>query len=307
MITDYVAAAIAAAEASETPSSEPAAEEVQPSTPEPASTGTAETDSSDNSPPVEKKPDSLEAPAKVDRVAKGFEDLAREKAMFRAEREKFKAEQAEAQEFANLRIAAKKKSAMALLAAAGIPWSQAAQEVLEGTGGGAPEKKESTPEEDPREARIAALEREIATAKAAAGRADVMTKLNTKVREMADKFPLVESAGEAAKALDYIEQYFAQHNELPGETADETMEIALEVVETRLKKEAERWEKVLTKWRGGASVSTVKPATPPAPSQVAQNRTLTNTASAGPSNTQKARPKTADEYRLAALQAMADS
>ncbi len=302
MTTDYIAAATAIAnnepapEAPAAPVPVVAEANAAPAAPD-AVTGAAvspEADKKEVSPPADKKPEPT-------RVEKGLEDLAREKAAFRQEREAAKAEISEARA---MRDAAQKGDAMALLAAARIPWSQAARQVLEGHG--KPEAKAPAQEEvDPRDARLAALEKEIATTKERAARADLMGQL--KERTTGGKYPHLAAMEAEPEALSYIEQYFKETGELPGKTLDETLEIALEAVETAKAKEAKRWEGVLTKLRPGAVVPVSKSVVPAvgAVSQLAA-KTLTNNVGSGPQSSSAApkKPRTDEEYRLAAIEAL---
>lgn len=299
---DYVAAATAIAEgpAPEVPAAVETLIPAGANSSEPVEVSTvAET-------PGEEKPleaDKIEAPPPADkkpasRIEKGYEDLAREKAAFRKEREAAGAERA-------LSEAAKRGDAMALLAAAGIPWSKAAQQVLDGTG------KRSAPEveePDPRDQRLAALEQEIATTKASAMRQQLMGNLKELTKDA--RFKHVAGMEAEGQVIGYIERYFNETGELPGSNLQETMEIAAEAVETQLAKEAARWSKVLTGFKGGATVPSSKSVVPAAgaSSQVA-SKTLTNNVGSGPAPASAApkKPKTDEEYQRAALEALTAS
>jgi hypothetical protein len=109
------------------------------------------------------------------------------------------------------------------------------------------------------------------------------------------------------EAVAYIERYFNETGELPGENIQETMEIALEAVEAHYVKQAEKWAKVLTPGNTSSSVAGNKQAVPAAGAVSQQAaRTLTNNVGAGPTPnsgaTQKA--KTEEEYILDAIQAL---
>lgn len=303
---DYVAAATLIAEGPVPGAEAPAAVVPPEPPPTPASaTGTEGTTVAENpvlpegdkkevSPPADKKPEPT-------RIEKGFEDLARERAAFRAEREAAKPQLESARAMTE---AAQRGDAMALLAAARIPWSQAARQVLEGHGTKSPQN-EKTDEVDPRDARLAALEKEIATTKEQAARANLMTQLKSR----SSKYPHLSALEAEHEAMAYIERYYNETQQLPGQTLDETLEIALEAVEAVKAKEAKRWEGVLTKLRPGAVVPSSKTAVPAAgaTSQQAATKTLTNDHGSGPrsaSNVAPKQPKTAEEYQLAALEAL---
>lgn len=295
---DYINAAIATAEpapegAAPVPEA-PAPVEEQPvelEAPPPA-------DDVPEAPPVVKT-EAPPVPKPVDRVTKGFEDLARDRAALRAEQAKFKADQISPEDRALL-AAAKSGSAMSLLAAARIPWSQAAQEVLDGT---KPTKKyEAPPEPDERDKRLAALEQEISSRKAAETRHNVMSQLQAKTKAGATKFKLTAQLGEEEKAIRFIEQHFNRYGELPGETLEESMEIALEAVEMQLVKEKKRWDS-LTAPKG--MVTNPPKAEVPAVGAVSQQapKTLTNQTGSGPSKVpvQSPKAKTSEDYVNAAI------
>ncbi len=298
MTTDYIAAAtaVASGEAPAAPVVEaPAAPAVAEVKPEVAATAPTTPEASAPAAAAEApKPD---AP-KPDRVTKSFEDLAREKAAFRAEKEKFSGGRAK-----SLDEAAAKGDAMALLAAAGIPWSKAAQQVLEGVGKTA--TPEQPPEPDERDRRLAALEQEIAGTKAQNVRASLMRELTSRTAAAPAKFKYVAGLKTEHEAIKFIESYYNQTGELPGGDINESMEIALEAVETHYAKEAQKYAS-LTPVSANATISTGKQAVP-AVGAVSQQapKTLTNSTGSGPSSASgsKSRPKTSDEYIAAAIEA----
>jgi hypothetical protein len=298
---DYVAAATAVAESASEPEAgaspeAPAVQETQPApvadivTPAPAPA------------PSETKPEP------VSRVAKSFEDLARERVALRGEREKLKTEGAELSRSRALADAAAKGDAMALLAAAGIPWSKAAQQVLEGHGVKPPVESEAPQADDPREARLAALERELSTSKAQAARENVLGQVRARVASDATKFRFTASLKAEAEAIRYLEQFHNETGELPGSNIEESLEIALEAVEAHYTAEAKKWAGLLTPGSGPVTLPISKPVVPPVGvvSQQAAPKTLTNNVGSGPSSAtpgEKPGRKSDDDYIIAAIQA----
>ncbi len=226
--------------------------------------------------------------------------MAAGKAELRKQREAMEAEYAPYKELA---AAKKSGSAMAVLAAAGISWKDAAREVLEGGAGPAAKITKEEPV-DPRDARIAALEQESANAKANAMRQKVTGDIDTMVKGN-PKFKHIEKMEGTSQVITFIEEYHRQTGELPGSNLAESLEIAAEAVEVHLKKEADRWAKVLQGF-GGTATPDVKAAVPAAEATSQQAKTLTNTTGSGPKTAPVAskKPKSPEEYRQAALDAL---
>lgn len=301
--TDYLAAAIAVANApadSAAPAGEPAGaapDQGALEAAEPAEAAESEPEEGEAEP---EKP--AAAPPKPDKITKSLADVAAAKAELRRERA---ALDAEAGPVKAVLQALKTRDAMALLAAANIPWSEAARQVLEGTGTKPPKKQAAESEdEDPRDARIAALEQENAANKANATKAKVLGAVSALVKDN-EKFNHIAKLGEESRVLEYIERYHAQTGELPGETLEESLTIAAEAVEVQLKKEAARWQKVLQPASGAATLLP-KAAVPAAEATSKQAKTLTNSTGSGPKTapvTSKA-PKSPEDYQRAALEAL---
>jgi hypothetical protein len=277
------------------PEAPPAADAAAPAEPELA-------DSDGKLEPAD-EPEKPAAPAlaiKADKVTKTLEDVAREKSALRAERAALAKDKDRAARAEALLEAAEKGDAMRLLTAAKIPWNAAAKQVLEGVPDKAP-----APAGEPSaaERRIEALERELAQNKAQANRIAVLTKVHDQAKSD-PKFKFVAGLDASERALQYLERFHAETGELPGQTLDESIELALEAVENQLSREADRWRPLL------GSGATSAPAAKPAVSKVAVSqqapKTLTNDTGSGPKpapgNTRA--PKTEDEYRADALKLM---
>ncbi len=298
---DYIAAATSVAEGTPAPEApvevEPVAPVAVPAPPSGEAEAPIEVPDAGAAPEVKADPPA-EKPSS--RVEKGYEDLAREKAALRKEKE---AIQQEAAELKAYREAARGGDALALLAAAKIPWRRAAEQVL-ATNEAPAQKAASKAEPDERDRRLAALEQEIASTKAQAARQNLMGQLKELTKDK--RFAHVSHMEAEGQVISYIEKYFNETGELPGSNLQETMEIAAEAVETQLAKEAARWEGVLTKLRPGAVVPVSKSVVPAVGAVSQQAKTLTNSAGSGPKSTPVTphKPKTDEEYQLAAIQAL---
>ena len=107
------------------------------------------------------------------------------------------------------------------------------------------------------------------------------------------KFTHLSTLGEWQSVERVILQHIEETGSPPGETLDESVRLAAEVVEHRLKKEAERWKKVLTGFQTPASTPSSKaPESPQTGSETP--RTLTNANTSAPAAV-RAAPKTRAE------------
>jgi hypothetical protein len=294
---DYQSAAIAALTAAEAeappeaPAAEAAAEPVEPvEGDEPAAEGTPPAD------PVKAEAPPAE-PAKKD-ATKTWADVAREKAANRAAKAELAADRAKISRAEALLAAAESGDAMGLLAAAKIPWSAAAKQVIEG-GKTDPKTDEKQPVN---------LEQEVAELKAEirAGKAEKqMNAVLGQIKEKAGKYKYVSGLEAEKDVFDYLKAYHAETGEMPGDNLEESIEIACEAVELHLSKSGERWKKVLTD-PGSGDKKDLKSASPSGTASKQAARTLTNDVGSGPRGSDPAKPKvlkTEDDYRSAALAA----
>jgi hypothetical protein len=288
---DYVSAATAVADA---PTDAPAAVPNEPVAPV-APVAPVDQDAG-TVPPAEMPA----APVKT-KAAISLEQVAAAKAALRKEKEEFAGQSGPSKAMTE---AAAKKDAMALLAAAGISWADAARQVLEGGGAGPAAKKPAAEEVDPRDARLAALEAEIQSNKSEAMRSKVMTQVQTLVKDN-PKFKYVAGRAAEAEVISFIERYHEQTGELPGDNIAESLEIAAEAVETHLAKEAASWSKLLTPV-SSAVTPPAKAAVPAAEATSQQAKTLTSSTGSGPKTAPVAskKSKTPEEYQQAALDAL---
>lgn len=243
---------------------------------------TQEASSSNEAPkteqPVSEKPAEQPKVEPKTAVDRSWEKLTETQARVRAQTEALKVEKAaieqQRSQFALFDSALRQKNPIALLNAAGFGY----QDVVEAIKGGA---KEAAPkQQDPMstsiaelQAKIQRLEEERIAEKETAARKNVLSL----AEQRAEKFPLVQGLGAHEKALDYVMDYHRRTGELPGETIEDSLDIALEAVNANLVKEKERWQKVLTSEKPAVSVTDKAPESTPevAPSENAP-KTLSN-------------------------------
>lgn len=293
-------AALTAAEAGETPPAapeEPAAEapEAPPAAEEPASEG--EEPESDEKPAEQAEKPEEKKPAKAEKT---WEEIAREKAKLREERQASAAEKARLTRAEALLQAAESGDALGLLAAAKIPWSKAAKQVLEGG-----KAEEPAPEADEKPA--SKLEREVAELKAelqAAKYEKAKTKLMDKIKETGQGFKFVSGLEAENEVFDFMDAYYRKTGEQLGDSLEESIQIACEAVDRDLAKKGDRWKKVLISG-GSENKGEGKPAVPSTASK--QVRTLTNDTGSGPRSVNPVKtqsgPKSDSDYRNDALKA----
>ncbi len=291
---DYRALTLAALEAEPAEPEAPVADPAAPPAPVADPAAPAEPAKAD-----EKK---VEPEAPKSRFEKSFEDLVREKAALRKQADELKAKDGSIARDQRLMDAVKSGDAMAVLAAAGIPWSKAAQQVIGADG------KPEAPAEDPVKslaAEVAELKAELASKNRTENRNNFLAQAKALAAKEAEKFPYTAGLGEEESALHYIEAYFKENQELPiPNDLPGSLELAMEATENRLRKDAERFSKVkgLTP-AGEPGKKDLKPVVPPVVRDSA-GKTLTNSTGSGPRGSSGNQPpvrKSEEDYRKAAL------
>lgn len=102
-------------------------------------------------------------------------------------------------------------------------------------------------------------------------------------------------------------QYHSEHGELPGATLEESVQLAAEMYESRLKKEAARWSKVLTGFKESAPVAKQQATeSKPVTGTVSPPRTLTNANTSAPAEV-RTTPKTREEILAALIEGRDDA
>lgn len=145
---------------------------------------------------------------------------------------------------------------------------------------------------------LAALKAEREQAQIQQSRAGLLAQMKNIVKDN-PKFDLINKTEDVEGIERVLLQYHTQHGTLPGSTMEESVLLAAEMYESHLKKEADRWQKVLTGFKESAPVSATKAPEPPPSAGTVQTRTLTNANTTAPAAVRTV-PKTRAEI-LAAI------
>lgn len=238
--------------------------------------------------------------------------IARERDAFRKESEPLKPylealkvlSPTEAQRLAQARASG---NPVAALAALGFTHEQYTQTLLGEKPAVASEKPTSEKAGDPEvmtlKQELAALKAERESEKIQSSRTQMLGQMKDLLKNNA-KFDLINKTGDIEGVERVLIQYHSAHGSLPGSTLEESVTLAAEMYESQLKKEADRWSKVLTGLQGNAPVSATK--VPESPSTgTAQTRTLTNSNTTAPAAVSAA-PKTRAELLAAIIEGRDD-
>jgi hypothetical protein len=250
--------------------------------------------------PAEKAPDFLKT---------SFDKLAIEKSEIRKQREELKAVSEQAKKFESLQRAVESGDPMALLSAAGMKWSQVVDAVLGGKGPQedpkAPVKQERPQAND----ELLAIKNELAAMKAERARETVINKVSQAAKADTERFKFVNHLNATGMAQGYLENYWQKTGELPipGDL-EGSIKIALEAVETNLRKQAEQFKPLLT---SGTDIATVSPkvaeSTPKSavgePESQARKTLQNNLTGPRSAPTTRPEPRTPEEYQRLAKEA----
>lgn len=249
----------------------------------------------------EKEQPVKELPPKSPSIRKSLEQIAREKAALRAEKEAVRPLQGlqarlGPQGVHQLEQALSSGNTAEIIKALGIrPGDvqfEAAKEVVQGA-------KKTDPE-------VEAIRQELAELKQARQREqmeigrkrtlELTTKLATEYEWISDD-PKAHD-----EALGMVEDFIRKHGEMPAATREESLRLALADVNERYEKEAEAWEKRLTRRKSRAITPEESPEqSTPAVSEFGGSRINNSMATAPSRAPAKTQPKSDDDYRNAAL------
>lgn len=251
------------------------------------------TDTPPPAPPAAKAEEKAELPA--------LARIARERDAFRKEMEANKHQLEALRAIPQHTVSAIAKAIAAgdpvsLLAAAGMTHQQYNNSLL-----GKMERAEK-PEESPKEAsgnkeldemrrELQAIKAERDTEKMQASRTQLLGQMKDILRG-SPKFETINGLEDFDGVERVLIDYHKQHGSLPGENLKESVELAAEFYEAQLKKEAERWSRVLTKGKPDNIVASKAPESPTA--GTVASRTLTNANTSAPA-APRAVPKTRQE------------
>ncbi len=251
------------------------------------------------------KVDKAELP-KSDTIRKSFEQMAREKAAIRAEKEALKPfktleSKLGPQGMHQLVQALESGDTRGLLSALGVKAGDVQFEAAKGK----LEESEEAPA-DPRyaalEKKIAALEGERQKERVEAGRSRTLDMVKELAK--APEFEMISDDPDAHRqALTMVEEYYVANGELPADTKEASFTLALEAVNEKMKEEAAKWEKRLTKVK---KVDTIANTETPelssqAVSEAGKSKSLTNTSASRPAS-QTSTPRSAEDYQQRAIQ-----
>lgn len=160
------------------------------------------------------------------------------------------------------------------------------------------ESSEAKPKEDDTvaalRAKVEALERERQEEKLQSTRGQMMGKLKDTLKDN-PKFKTINGLEDYEGVERMLIQYHSEYGTLPGATFEESVTLAAEMYESQLKRQAEKWSKVLTGGSEPASLPTKKaPESAPSTGTVVP-RTLTNANTSAPAEARQTVPKTRDE------------
>lgn len=245
-------------------------------------------------------------PAPKDDEVPALVRIAREKDALRKEKESVSPhlqmlKRFTPQQLQRLAAAAEAEDPVAAMAALNFTHSQYTNKLL-GSKQVAPETPVSETSDDPKytslQQEVAALRAERENERIQTSRSQFFSKTEALLKDD-PKFKHLVGLGEWESVERVVLEHIQETGQPPGETLEETIRLAAEVVEHRLKKQAEKWSKVLTPGSAPAPVPSKAPESPrPAPESP---RTLTNANTTAPAAARTV-PKTEAEI----LQAIAD-
>ncbi len=196
---------------------------------------------------------------------------------------------------------------VSLLAAAGMTHSQYNNRLL---GNLEREEKGSAKEEPPNEvaalkAEVEALRRDREAERLAGTRNQMLGQMKTILKDD-PKFKTINGLGDYEGVEATLIRYHNQHGALPGNTLEESVQLAAELYEYELRQHAEKFRPYLTGESQPAVVTEKRaPESQPAAGMVA-NRTLTNANTTAPA-VPRTIPKTRQEILQALIEGREDS
>lgn len=280
--------------AEEKPAEEPVAEEEKPATEEK---------------PKEEKKEGLPDPLK-----RSFEALAQEKKALRLEKEAVKAEKAGLAKYQLLDRAIQNGDVMSLIAAGGFKYQDVVAAVTGGKlpAGTADEEDAPAPgneENSPLALKVKALEETIQKQNFSRG----MEQLHATMVKAVDpkKYPNIAADPDLVQAAqDELVAFTRKTGAPPGENISESINMALEAIETREAAVVAKWKKRLgvdsAAPASDAGAVEPKSAVRPASELGKQSRTLTNSHASVPAKPPGSPVETVEELRAKALKLIPD-
>lgn len=160
------------------------------------------------------------------------------------------------------------------------------------------ESSEAKPKEDDTvaslRAKVEALERERQEEKLQGTRQQMMGRMKETLKDN-PKFKTINGLEDYEGVERMLIQYHSEYGSLPGATFEESVTLAAEMYESQLKRQAEKWSKVLTGGSESAPLPAKKaPESTPSTGTVVP-RTLTNANTSAPAEARQTVPKTREE------------
>lgn len=254
--------------------------------------------------PAPEKPTEAKAEAKTEEIP-AITKIAAKQAAFRKEVEEYKPY------LEALKRAKAERDPVAALQALGFTHAQYAERVLDlEPKPDAPDAKPETKTRgvDPEIEELRAFKKQYEAERAQVSRQQALQGIEATIKKAGDKFKHLSALERWDSVEQVIINYHSQNGALPGDTFEESVMLAAEVVEGALKQEAQKWAKLyggLTSGSSPASVN-VQKAPEPQPSTGAETaRTLTNSNTTAPAAVRPV-PKTRQEIIAAILEGRED-
>ncbi len=255
----------------------------------------------------EKPADKQEDKKLSDPLKNSFERLAREKSDLRKAEEGLKAREAKVSKYEMVERAVANDDALGVLAALGVKYSTLVNQEL---AGGKATEQEDEPKDTfsaKAEARIAALEQRLAQEQNQRSHSEMQGRIAAAAKADTEKFPNV--AADPSLSKDVVDQLLAftmKAGHPPGETIEESIQMAMEAVEEReeaaLQKLMKRRGLTGVKASDNTSPAGTKSAVEPAASELARkSKTLTNSHASTPRAVGSTPAETVEELRAKAL------
>ncbi len=274
------------------------------------------TEETEGEPEEEKAPDEEKPAAEEkkeglpDPLKNSFERLAREKAEMRKQTESLKAREAKVAKFEMVEKAVANNDAIGALAILGIKYSTLAKQKINGAA-----EEEEEPDDIGAKSfdgaalmeEVRALREESRERKIASQNADLQASVKNVVKASAERFPNIAADPDLARdVVDYMINFVKQTGSPPGETLDESIQLAAEAVEAREEKQAQKYlkRKGLTNVKpldNAPSAGTKSAGVPTTSEQVKKSKTLTNSHASTPRAVGSTTAETPEDYRAKAL------
>lgn len=252
-------------------------------------------------PPAPKMEEPVKAPEGApDTIKQSFAKLAEQKAAFRAEQERLKpfTEALKALDPQSLSALARAKAAgdpVAALAAMGFTHNDYVNRFVDGE---KPAAKAKEPEKAPEQ--LGGVEKDLAEFKAWRAQQAQAQTLGA-IKDLTKDFPHIAKLERHDLVLQELLDFIGRTGAPPSEDFQESVKMAAQAVEDKLKAEAQKWAKVLTPGAPTGSVPPEVKGTSDSPASGREIKTVTNDVQAQPRTGVRPVPQSDEDYRRDAL------